>query len=116
MANPDPQLPELGDLEPTTKRVYHIAAKAAWTSAQQNGAYVHPSLATEGFIHLSFRDQVAETLKLHFKDQSDLVLLEIDPNRLTANLRLELSRNGEQFPHLYGPLNFEAVVSVTPLD
>jgi uncharacterized protein (DUF952 family) len=116
VASSNPQHAAKPELDLTAGRFYHITTNGAWGAAQRSGFYVHPSLSTEGFIHFSFRDQVAETKNLHFKNQLDLVLLEIDPDHLTADLKVELSRNGERFPHLYGPLNLDAVVRVTSLD
>jgi uncharacterized protein (DUF952 family) len=101
------------DLSPD--RIYHIATAIAWQEALQQESYVHPSLATEGFIHCSYREQVDETLKLHFKGQTDLILLEIDPTQLAAELKVEPSRNGELFPHLYGPLNLDAAIVQTAI-
>jgi uncharacterized protein (DUF952 family) len=97
-------------------RIYHITTMPAWQAAQECGSYVHPSLESEGFMHCSYRDQVAETAQLHFKDQSELLLLCIDPTRLKAELKPEVSRNGAAFPHLYGPLNLDAVEKVRPFD
>ena len=45
-----------------------------------------------------------------FVGRDDLVLLEIDTDRLSAELRWE-----DGFPHLYGPLELEAVVSARRL-
>jgi glutathione S-transferase len=43
----------------------------------------------------------------------DLVLLCVAADRLTAPLRDETSDAGDEtFPHLYGPLNLDAVVAV----
>jgi uncharacterized protein (DUF952 family) len=116
VASSDPQHPTLRDLDLTPKRIYHIATSLAWAAAQQEDFYIHASLNTEGFIHCSFWDQVAETLALHFQGQADVVLLEIEPAALSAELKTEASRNGQLFPHLYGPLNLNAVVNITPLD
>ena len=45
----------------------------------------------------------------------DLVLLVIDPARLAAELVYEdCYEVGQAFPHIYGPLNLNAVVSVVP--
>ena len=49
--------------------------------------------------------------------RSDLLLLWVDPSRLAAELRYERPEPGApEFPHLYGPLNLDAVVAVTPLE
>jgi uncharacterized protein (DUF952 family) len=96
--------------------IYHITTIPAWQAARQQDSYVHPSLATEGFIHCSYRDQVAETVQVHFKGQAELLLLCINPTRLMAELKAEVSRSGATFPHLYGPLNLDAVERVRPFD
>lgn len=101
------------DLNP--KRIYHITTAIAWDAAQANGQYTHPTLVSEGFIHCSYPQQVQETLRLHFPGQAGLVLLEINPQQLTAPLRSEISRNGESFPHLYGVLNLSAVERILSL-
>ena len=99
----------------TSELIYHICPRSHWLAAQEAGCYTASSLETEGFIHCSFTDQVEESLNLHFQGQTDLILLKIDPTRLTTMLRKEASRKGELFPHLYGPLNLEAVVETKPI-
>ena len=47
----------------------------------------------------------------HFAGQTGLVVLEIEPDKLRWELRWEDS-HGESFPHLYGPLDLDAVISV----
>ena len=51
----------------------------------------------------------------HFAGEVDLVLVAVDGGRLGEALRWEPSRGGALFPHLYGPLELDAVVAVTPL-
>jgi uncharacterized protein (DUF952 family) len=99
----------------STESIYHITTAIAWQTAQVQGAYTAPSLSTEGFIHCSYAHQVPETAALYFQEQSGLVLLAIDPARLAAPLKLEPSRKGDIFPHLYGPLNLDAVLQCSPL-
>lgn len=43
------------------------------------------------------------------------MLLEIDSARLGAPVRFEEGEPGEDFPHLYGELNTDAVVNVRAL-
>lgn len=96
----------------TQARIFHITDKTAWETAQTSQKYVHESLETEGFIHCSQIFQIEKVANLFFQDQSDLVLLEIDPQRLQAVLNYDEIEGGEKFPHLYGPLNLDAVVKV----
>ena len=90
--------------------VFHIAERRSWEEQKASGRYRHPSLDSEGFIHCSDEGQVARTLARFFPGRTDLVLLEIDPERLTSELHYEEGEPGELFPHLYGPLNVDAVV------
>jgi uncharacterized protein (DUF952 family) len=94
------------------RTIFHITAEKAWREAQAAGVYAADSLAAEGFIHLSTREQVLRTAARFYRGQAGLVLLSVDPALLAAELRYEESEPGERFPHLYGPLNLEAVVAV----
>lgn len=84
--------------------VYKILTQDEWRAAQSLGLFHgSPIDVRDGFIHLSKKDQVAETLRLHFKGQTQLILLGIEAGHLDQ-LRWEKSRNGELFPHLYRSL------------
>ena len=98
--------------------MFHIVDRAAWESALQRGVYEPASLQAERFIHCSTRAQVAATANRFYRGRRDLLLLAIDPRRLTADLRFEPPRYpagespGELFPHIYGPLHPDAVARV----
>lgn len=94
--------------------IYHMAPAAGWAAAQRDGVYTADSLAGEGFIHFSTREQLLRVAERFYRGQPGLVLLAVDPARLAAELRYEESEPGEHFPHLYGPLNLAAVVAVYP--
>lgn len=87
--------------------LYHIAVFQDWERQRSLGEYRHPSLETEGFIHCSLKEQVEGTLERFFPSRDGLVLVEIDPGKLLAEVRYE---NG--YPHIYGALNLDAVVAV----
>jgi uncharacterized protein (DUF952 family) len=98
--------------------ILHIATKTEWQRAQRLGSYEPPSLATQGFIHCSTPAQAVQTANSFFRGQTDLVLLRIDTSRLQAEVKFEpaahaLSRKqADLYPHLYGPLNIDAVTQV----
>ncbi len=98
--------------------IYHITEQEHWTAAQTAGEYVADSLKAQGFIHASTREQVVDTANLLYAGQAGLVLLCIDSGRLTAPLKREAaSAAGHReealtFPHIYGPLNLDAVIEV----
>lgn len=95
-------------------RLFHITTADAWKRATAAGEYRAPSLETEQFIHLSTDAQWIRTAQRFFRGQHGLVLLSIRPDRLKAEVKFERA-DGEDFPHLYGALNLDAVVEVFPL-
>ncbi len=101
--------------------IYHIAIRADWERAQADGEYTRSSvdktLADEGFIHASQASQVTRTANRFYREvPGDLVLLVIDPGLLRAEVRYEDVPGAElPYPHIYGPLNVDAVVDVLPL-
>jgi uncharacterized protein (DUF952 family) len=94
--------------------LFHIIDAAEWAAVV--GEYRPPSLAEQGFVHLSFADQVAGTANRFYGGAENLVVLEVDPDALPDEVRLEDSYGaGILFPHLYGPLPAVAVVAVHPV-
>ena len=97
--------------------IYHIAEGRAWDAAQAEGAYMADSLATDGFIHCSTPAQLLDVAESFYRGRKGLVLLTIDTSRVQAQLRYENLDGGvELYPHLYGPLNLDAVVSAVPFE
>lgn len=81
--------------------------------AKAKGIYTPPSFNKEGFIHCSMAHQIIDVAEFNFKNQNNLVLLEIDLNQLQSPVKFEdLYESGEDFPHIYGALNLEAVSQV----
>ena len=85
--------------------IFHILKRSEWEAALERKTYAPLSLASEGFIHCSFKGQLAGSAERHFRGQSDLVMLRIDVQRLKAPIKIEAG-----FPHIYGPLNLDAVL------
>jgi uncharacterized protein (DUF952 family) len=96
--------------------IYHVVTDAGWQTALQQGFYEAESLAKEGFIHTSKAEQVAGVLERYYKNQSNLLLLHIDETKLTAPLKYELAPSvNEEFPHIFGRLNLDAVTKAESL-
>lgn len=91
--------------------IYKIATAASLDAARHSGFYAGmPIDAADGYLHFSTAAQLAETLRLHFKGQHDLIILAIRSADLGQGLVWEPSRGGQMFPHLYGgPLDMKAV-------
>ena len=99
--------------------IFHIASAADWARVGETGEYTTStrgrSLAEEGFIHAARRDQLDGVRRAHYADADEpLVVLTIDTARLSSPWREE-QVGGEWFPHIYGPLNADAVTAAHPL-
>ena len=101
--------------------IYHIATAPDWAQARRTGRYTRSTrdrtLAEEGFIHASAAGQVALVANAYYLGVPDLVVLVIDPDRVGPEIRYELVPGSDApYPHIYGPLNTDAVVSTRPLE
>jgi uncharacterized protein (DUF952 family) len=101
--------------------IYHIAEERHWREARSTGEYRMSTrgrtLDEEGYIHCSDASQVDGVARRFYADLSGLVLLTIDPACLRSEVRHEAAPGSdERFPHVYGPLNVDAVVHVEAFD
>ena len=92
--------------------IYHIVLPEVWV-ASDGDFYEAASLADDGFTHCSYAGQVDAVLQRYYNGAGRVLILEIDMDLLTSELREEPSTNNEVYPHIYGPINRDAVVGVT---
>ena len=92
--------------------IYHILEEESWEKALSTGKYAPKAYSNEGFIHASTEAQLIETAKIHFPNKNELLVLSINPYVIKNKLKWEVSRNEEEFPHIYGKLKLEEVNSI----
>jgi uncharacterized protein (DUF952 family) len=93
--------------------ILHITTAAHWQSAVLAGVYHLESLDQEGFIHCSTKQQVLGPANSLYYGQEGLRLLIINPEKVQAPIIYEdCYQSGQAFPHIYGPLNLDAVNKV----
>jgi uncharacterized protein (DUF952 family) len=102
--------------------VLHLAEVEHWEEALRTGEYrwstLGRTLEDEGFIHCSTPEQVQGVLARYYASYAgDLLLLTIDPDRLTAPLQWDVvdPLTGERFPHVHGPISPDAVTATDVL-
>jgi uncharacterized protein (DUF952 family) len=100
--------------------IYHIAYPADWEQATKEGEYRTSTrgrtLEQQGFIHAGESHQVEPVANMIYSDDDELIVLVIDPKRLRSELRYdEVPGWADPFPHIYGPLNVDAVTKTLPL-
>ena len=97
-------------------RVYKILSEPDWQVAEELG-YTQTALDEgDGYVHLSTRQQVAETLALHYPGYTNVRLLEYIAEEMAGPVRWEESRGGQLFPHLYAALRIKEAKRTWILD
>ena len=97
-------------------RLFHIVGAEVWAEIGASEEYRPQSLADEGFVHLSYGDQVLGTADRFYRDLADPVAVEFDRRALGAAVIDEDSYgSGQRFPHLYAPVPVAAAVAIHPL-
>lgn len=93
-------------------RIFHIVAPETWAAARQGGEYLPAGFDRDGFVHFSFADQVERVANAVYRDDPDLIVVEIESDDVPAELRVEDSYGaGEEFPHVYGPIPASAQIA-----
>ncbi len=100
--------------------ILHVTTRKQWIEATRLGQYTVPSLEMDGFIHASTISQVVPVAAKFYKGLTGLILLEVDIKKLTSEVKWEPPTGGpppgvpegDAFPHIYGPINLDAVVQV----
>ena len=89
--------------------IFHIVLPEVW-KAFDTDLYRHASLETEGFIHSSFAEQFDAVISRYYSGVPRVIVLEIETEKLMSRTLKEPSTNNEIYPHIYGPINRDAIV------
>ena len=101
--------------------ILHLLSRENWAEAQANGQLVAPSVATEGFAHCSTEHQMVDVANKYYSGATNMVLLNVDPTKLTSQMKFEPPAHLDGspalpheplFPHIFGPINLDAVSEV----
>ena len=93
-------------------RIFHIVLPEVW-AAFYTDLYRASSLESEGFIHCSFSEQLDAVIERYYSGADKIVVLEIETDELMSRVLNEPSTRNEIYPHIYGPINRDAIVGVT---
>src|SRR5712691_9465410 len=98
------------------KYVFKIILAAEWREAERVGEFRGSAKdRVDGFLHFSNAGQVPHTLTKYYAGLNDLLLVCVDTERLGLPLKHEVARDGQLYPHLYGPLSLSAVAWARPI-
>lgn len=90
----------------------HLTERALWEQGLAAGEYRRADLIEDGFIHCLTAETLVRVANKHYVGRPDLVLLVIDEARVQCPVKWEPASDGKLYPHIYGPLNPDAVVEV----
>jgi len=97
--------------------IYKILTAEQWTAFETSGTFKGaPIDLADGYIHTSTAAQAQETADKHFAGQDGLMLAALDADTFGDDLVWEVSRGGQDFPHIYNrPLVMSDVVWARPM-
>jgi uncharacterized protein (DUF952 family) len=97
-------------------RLFHIIAEPDWANAQGAGELRPESLQAEGFVHLSYAHQVADTANRFYRERENLLVVEFDPRLIgSAVVNEDSHTTGELFPHVYAAIPVTAAMATHSL-
>jgi uncharacterized protein (DUF952 family)/mannose-6-phosphate isomerase-like protein (cupin superfamily) len=93
--------------------IYHVIDETTYNSNITNGYYSNPSVQTEGFIHFCDFNLLNAVANHYYKNETDLIILEVNPSLIESKLKYEdLHNDGIYYPHVYGPLNLNVITRI----
>lgn len=101
--------------------IYHMILVPRWQSWPAGQAYLPEEYAKDGFVHCTAGDDLMIKVANRFYQAvpGDFYVLVIDTQRLTSPLKWEAPSPGDtlapQFPHIYGAINYDAIVGTKPM-
>ena len=95
--------------------IFKIVPRGEWeVSADPYPGSAHDSAS--GFQHFSTAPQLAETLRLYYTGQTDLLLIAVETSAVAPDLKFEHAPSrGEDFPHLFASLPRASVRWIRPI-
>ncbi|WP_432665865.1 DUF952 domain-containing protein [Wukongibacter baidiensis] len=100
--------------------IIYTATVEEWEKIKKQKEFISENFDEERFIHCSFPNQTLWVLNKHYKSEEKVILLCINPGLLKSNLVIEdLKGRGEEFPHIYGSVNVDAIektIEIYPSD
>jgi uncharacterized protein (DUF952 family) len=100
-----------------TAVIYHLVPIDDWEAQPSDRLYVPADFAREGFIHCTRGDeQIAVVANRYYQnDRRAWHVLVIAEQAVSSEIKYEPGADGLLYPHIYGPLNREAVINVLPM-
>ena len=93
--------------------IVHVTPGNYWENAKAKHYFLPESLKRNGYISCATEQQLADSAQFLYKDKLNQKILYIKQEKVTAQIVYEdIHETGQEFPHIYGALNVDAVIKV----
>ena len=105
-----------------SNKAYKVLKSDEWAEASSTGQIITDLDKRDGFIHLSTASQLAATLSFYFQDSEEVILLELDLDKVNTDKLLfeepfpNQGKRKSAFPHLYSELRTDQIANVWTLE
>ena len=97
--------------------LYHLVPADDWEAQPADRPYVPADYEREGFIHCTRGDELLDVVanRYYRDDPRKLLVLVLNVDGITSEIKYEVAHDGVLYPHIYGPLNRDAIIEVCPM-
>lgn len=97
-----------------TTIIYCLVPKAYWEKWMDQDHYYPRDYEQEGFIHATKGDELLEKVanRVYGQFEEELYVLVVDETKCASEVKYEAAKDGLLYPHIYGPLNQDAIVDM----
>ncbi|WNC12237.1 DUF952 domain-containing protein [Brevibacillus brevis] len=98
--------------------IYCLVPKGYWEEWKGRDHYLPRDYEQEGFIHATKGDDLLEKVanRVYAAYEGELFVLVVDEDRTSSPVKYEQAKDGLLYPHIYGPLNQEAIVDMRRME
>lgn len=98
--------------------IYCLVPATYWAQYEGKAEYYPRDYEQEGFIHATRGDELLVRVmnRVYTTFAGELLLLVIDEDRVTSDVKYEQASDGDLYPHIYGALNTDAIVEVRRME
>ena len=98
--------------------IYCLVPKSYWEQWEGRDHYLPRDYEQEGFIHATKGDDLLGKVadRVYATYEGELLVLVIDEARSSSPVKYEQAKDGLLYPHIYGPLNKDAIVDVKSME
>lgn len=96
------------------KTIYCLVPKSDWQQWEGKDHYLPRDYEQEGFIHATQGEELLTKVadRVYADYTGELFVLLVDEEKISSPVKYEQAKDGFLYPHIYGPLQQEAIVDV----